>query len=489
MPAKGVAAFMVFMIIIYAFGLWVNIYTHNLVQQQTLEYTHRQLNYLAESLDQEIENIARQLIALNNDFALRRLLLYPDTSNMGSIFNHLRRISIHLNAIYASTPHVSCVGVYMANMDRLTRWGLHFSAPTEYERDLISTIQNSDSQIFPYKEDLLLGMSLLGGLSMMPEAGSPISYVRLSGEAIQRTLNQMALAYDLTIILYNEGKQILTVNHSTPSSYEILRASFPRWDFEFVALMPNNQDTVIPTMVATMLVFVFSLIIGLACFALYVNHLIKQIFTEKQVSERAKMGQLHLKITPHFLYNSFYQIYRLGKIGDMDTVSEMSLKLSQFYQYITRSEEGTSTLESETKHAKDYVAIQDLRFGGRVECLFEPIPELSGEIKMPTLFLQPIIENAYIHGMENNGGVKLINVGFAYSRNELRIWVEDDGTLEISALERLKKYLADTNPAGDVSGLLNIKRRLMFMYGDKTRMEVSKGELGGLRVELSIEVK
>jgi len=511
MLAKAVAMFMIFMLTVYAFGMWLNMSALGIVRRQTIEYTHRQLSYLAESLDREMENIFRQKVALSNDFSLGLLLLYQDNSNMGSIFTHLRRVTTHISAIYMATPHISCVGVYFPDMNRMTRWGLLFAEPADADRALISAVQVSGKRIIPYMGDLVIGISLSGSIGLIPEPDAPVGYVRLSGSSIEHTINQMALAYNLTVALYNGENHVISagnhsgitwphdhilrlitnepqVMHYEGESMWVLRAPFPEWDFELVALLPHTQvdETILPIMIATVILFVLSLIIGVICFLLYVHRLIKLIYEEKRVSEQAKMGQLHLQITPHFLYNSFYQIYRLGKLGDTESVSEMSLRLSQFYQYITRSKDEAVMLLLELKHAEDYAAIQHIRFGGKIECHFDTIPEPCKELKVPKLFLQPLIENAYIHGLESTKDLSQIKIGFAYDNDELTISVENDGMLEDKDLKMLRERLKTPDPSGEITSLLNIHRRLLFMYGDSARMEVSRSDLGGLRVEISI---
>jgi len=510
MLAKAVVVFMVFMLIVYAFGLWLNVNTQNLVRQQTIEYTHRQLTYLAENLDREMEHIFRQQVALSNDFALRLLLLYPDTSEMASIFNHLRRINTHFSAIYMSTPHVSGVGVFLPEMNRITRWGLLFSAPTEEDTALMYAIQTNGQRIFSYEQDLVMGMPLLGNLITEPGKDGAVSFVRLSGDTIGNTLSQMAIAYNLTIALYNGSTKVLFGGNELDASWMVLhdsnifeprhvvnngesmwvlRAPFSSWDFELVAWLPNTQvDMAIPTMVATFVLFALSLIVGVICFALYTNRLIKLFHNEKLASEKAQLGQLSLQIAPHFLYNSFYQIYRLGKLGDMDAVSDISLKLSQYFQYITRSREDSITLALEVKHAKDYAAIQNIRYAGQVKCRFDPVPEPYGETIMPKLFLQPIIENAYIHALDNTEGIMLIHVGIAFRNGDLCISVEDNGTtLDDGTLARLQERLTAPDATKDeLTSLLNISQRIALMYGEQACMGISRGDMGGLRVEIIV---
>ena len=510
---KAVVVFVLLMFVVYAFGLWLNIRTQNFVRRQIVDNVHLQLMYLAESLDRDIEHVFRQQVTLSNDPNLRRLALYNNLSDMGSIFVNLRRIGNNFAAIHNSSSHVSDIGVYLPNLNRISRWGLLFSQPSEDDRVLINSIQNNDRHVFTIGEDLIIGMTLHDRLLLTPAPGSAVSFVRFSGFSIGETLNQMANAYGLTIALFYDEELVITAGNniddkrllggnlgiSTAEPYFLrnaqesvwmLNAPFSRFNFNLVAVLPNTQAdiTVIPTMIATVVLFAASMIIGAAIFTMYISRLIKQIYQQKQASEKARLGQLHLQITPHFLYNSFYQIYRLGKMGDVETVSEMSLKLSQYYQYITRSKDDDITLQLEVRHAEDYAAIQSIRSGGRVECIFEPIPKQCIEMKMPKLFLQPLVENAYIHGTNNTKGLSKIHVGFVHEDKSLLIYVEDDGNCpDDEFMADLRKRLSSSAKTKETSSLFNILQRLEFMYEGKVYVDVLQGKAGGFRIEIIIK--
>ena len=507
--ARAVIVFIAFMLVVYAVGLWLNINTQNMLRRQILQNTQLQLTYLANSFERELEHLYRQQLAFGNDFGLRLLMLYPDLSEMGSILTQLRRINIHINTIYMSSSHVSGVGFFFPNLDRITRWGATFAPLTGQDRLLINAIQTSDRLIFPHEQDLLIGIPLSWGAVITPGTDGAVSYVRLSGESIRNTLNYMAQAYDMNIALYSGAELVLSTDPGFDGSLRelnftenepyffqrsgesmwLLRAPLNQFDFELVALFPITQvdETVLPTMIGTFALFILALIGGTICFTLYISRLIRQIYNERRASEKAQLGQLHLQITPHFLYNSFYQIYRLVKLGDADTVSELSLKLSQFYQYITRSRDDAVTLALELKHAEDYAAIQSIRHAGQIECSFDPIPEQIKEMKMPKLFLQPLIENAYIHGMDNSNGALLIHTGIVYENGIIIISVEDNGTNLIDAnLLRVKEKLTGIGTSEELTSLVNISQRLAFMFGSDAAMTAERSKMGGLKIEIKI---
>ena len=510
---RAVVIFVLFMFTVYAIGLWHNMRTLNIVRSQIIDYANLQLTYLADRLDREMEHVFRQQAALSNDIGFRLLLLHPDLSDMGSIFTQLRRINNNISTIYNSSTHISDVGVYLPNLDRVSRWGTLFASPTDSCRALFNYIQASDKTIFPYSNDLVMGIPVFGNPAIPHRRGEAIAFVRFSGDAIAQTMSQMALAYDLTIALLYNGEYVFTVGPTPPSdwhqilavnntkpylmqngndSFWVLRTQFSQHDFELAALLSSTHVDVmiLPSMVGTVIIYLVSMIVGTIIFTIYISRLIKQLYEERRTAETAQLGQLNLQITPHFLYNCFYQIYRLGKLGDMDAVSEISLRLSQYYQYITRTKDDAVTLQIEVKHAEDYAAIQSIRNGGRIECRFGSVPENCYSLKVPKLFLQPLVENAYIHGMNGMKNMSLIDIGFELNEDKLCIWVEDNGVgLDDRAISDLRKRLENPKSNAETTSLLNIYQRLRFMYEEDAQMSISRGETGGLRIEITIAIE
>jgi len=106
---------------------------------------------------------------------------------------------------------------------------------------------------------------------------------------------------------------------------------------------------------------------------------------------------------------------------------------------------------------------------------------------MPKLFLHPLVENAYTHGMDNAKGASQIELNFTYEEGKLSLSIEDNGRgLEDETLASLRERLNLTKSKNEVSSIFNLRRRLDFMYGDNAKMEVKRGNMGGLRVEVEI---
>jgi two-component system sensor histidine kinase YesM len=217
------------------------------------------------------------------------------------------------------------------------------------------------------------------------------------------------------------------------------------------------------------------------------NDSIQQNYEQRLALRQSELKQLQSQINPHFLYNGFYNIYRLSKTGDLDSVSSLSQKLSSYYQFITRSGAAEVPLSAEYRHAMDYCDIQRIRFSNRIRIDAAVLPEASSSILVPRLIIQPVIENAFEHSFESEPGGGYIRILVSYEEDRLIISVEDDGrTLTDESLDNLRTRLADVRNVSETTGLVNVARRIVLKYGDSSGLYVSRSELSGLKAEIVI---
>ena len=129
------------------------------------------------------------------------------------------------------------------------------------------------------------------------------------------------------------------------------------------------------------------------------DNLIHKVYEQKILTQRAELKQLQSQINPHFLYNRFFNIYRLAKDEDCENIVLFSKYLGNYYQYITRNAASEVPLSAEYEHAVNYCSIQKFRFDGRLEIRLSPLPEAFRSLKVPRMIIQPILENAFEHGL------------------------------------------------------------------------------------------
>lgn len=173
---------------------------------------------------------------------------------------------------------------------------------------------------------------------------------------------------------------------------------------------------------------------------------------------------------------------------DYENAEKMAELMGKYLKYITVSGNDAAALEDELRHAWAYAQIQNLRFSDRISICFEKCPDNLKGREVPRLIVQPLIENAFAHGIRDRVHGGMIRVRTYGSGNMIKISVEDNGcALTEEKLSELAKLLrCEREVSGDSVALLNIHRRLVMQYGAGSGLYVSRSKLGGLRCELVI---
>jgi two-component system, sensor histidine kinase YesM len=218
--------------------------------------------------------------------------------------------------------------------------------------------------------------------------------------------------------------------------------------------------------------------------------LIEQVYKQKILMQKAELKQLQSQINPHFLYNSFYILQRMITIEDNLNAVRFAKQLGNYFKFITRSAADEVPLEKEVDHARVYSDIQVMRFAKRLSVEFEELPDNMKNIAVPRLILQPIIENSFEHGLKSTEKEGLLRVCFMNHKNKVQINVEDNGKdLSDEEIRKIACDIEDTENEKEVTGIINIHRRICLKFGQNSGLTVSRGETGGLKVTISIELQ
>ncbi|MEC0270339.1 sensor histidine kinase [Paenibacillus anseongense] len=215
--------------------------------------------------------------------------------------------------------------------------------------------------------------------------------------------------------------------------------------------------------------------------------LIDQVYKQKIMTQRAELKQLQSQINPHFLYNSFFILRTMAKIGDVERIGQFVTQLGEYFQFVTRNASDEVLLKQEIHHARMYTEIQELRFSRRIRVQFDALPREIEQVSVPRLIVQPIIENAFEHSLEQMKRSGNIMIRFELEETEIRIIVEDNGdSLTDETLERLSDTLDNGDEHAETTGLVNIHRRVKMTFGEAYGLRISRSELGGLKGIISI---
>lgn len=220
------------------------------------------------------------------------------------------------------------------------------------------------------------------------------------------------------------------------------------------------------------------------------RQLIDRDFKMTMMMQRAELKQLQSQINPHFLYNSFFILNSLARTGDTDRIEQFTNMLGEYFRFITRNGTDHVPLKEEVEHSRIYTEIQQLRFSRRIKVDFGQVPLEMEQIQVPRLIIQPIIENAYEHSLEKNTDMGLLRVHFYMEESYIEIVVEDNGNeLRMEDIELLQERLLNETSTDEMTGLMNIHRRLRLTYGEKSGLFLSRSELQGLRVAVRIQAE
>jgi len=177
----------------------------------------------------------------------------------------------------------------------------------------------------------------------------------------------------------------------------------------------------------------------------------------------------------------------MAKMEDYDGVIKLAEHLGYYYQFITRSDRDVIPLQEEIKHAKNYVEIQNVRFGDRIKVVWQQDERDYSRIMVPRLILQPLIENAYQHGLKNKLKDGEIRIKIATDDRRISISIEDNGVgIDNEALLKLQDKLSNMDEEIETTAIVNIHRRLRIKYGYPSGVTVSRSQIGGFKAAIEI---
>ncbi|MCT4542108.1 MAG: histidine kinase [Vallitalea sp.] len=220
--------------------------------------------------------------------------------------------------------------------------------------------------------------------------------------------------------------------------------------------------------------------------------LIQENYQKKMLLQQAQLRQMQAQINPHFLYNSFYMLKQMIRRGKQEESEEVADQLGQYFRYITKFNSDTVTLKNEYEHALNYASIQALRFKSRIQVYWEPLPESYDNIIVPKLILQPILENAYKHGLEAKIENGYIKISITPLDSYLVFTIEDNGDQltksECTIIQSLLSSPINEQDMGETGALMNIAGRMMIFYQQENLLQINLTPQGGVLVTLKIPI-
>ena len=221
------------------------------------------------------------------------------------------------------------------------------------------------------------------------------------------------------------------------------------------------------------------------------DQLIKTSYVQKLENKEAQLKNLQLQINPHFLYNTLETISSIAAVKQVFVVCDICGKLGEIFRYSLGKNYGELVpLEQEMTHIKNYMFIQKIRYGDRLQ-VFYNIDVDAAHVYIPRFILQPIVENAISHGLSNLTSVGTLEVSAFEKKDRLYIEIEDDG--EGMVREKVAEITRFINTAKPVEGkknigIRNVNQRIKLAYGEAYGITIRSAPYQGSRFTIQLPI-
>ena len=209
----------------------------------------------------------------------------------------------------------------------------------------------------------------------------------------------------------------------------------------------------------------------------------KELIYSRQRDVEFKM--LTTQINPHFLYNTLENIRMLAVINHENEIEDISVRLTRLLRSSLEAGSELKTLAWEMDKVDCYIGIQDYRFGDRISASIEYDPEQAEQVMIMPFLIQPFVENAYVHAMEemDEGGQILIRAEIGKT---LDIIIQDNG--RGMSREELTRILSSMNDVEELDrthiGVANVNQRIRLRFGEAYGVTFTSEEGKGTTVKL-----
>lgn len=216
------------------------------------------------------------------------------------------------------------------------------------------------------------------------------------------------------------------------------------------------------------------------------------LYEAELLAKQSELSSLRSQINPHFLYNTLETMVGIAYTEGQPKVAQIARALSLIFEYSIKGKP-VVPLHEELTAVKNYVTIQSYRFGDRVGHNYQIDANVT-DCMVPKMILQPLIENAVVHGMEGADHPCMLTIRAAREQNHLVLEVSDDGCgMDAVQLAALRERLGSGSPMLEENvrhiGLRNVHDRIRLMYGEPYGVQIESGLGQGTRVRIMLPVK
>ena len=215
-------------------------------------------------------------------------------------------------------------------------------------------------------------------------------------------------------------------------------------------------------------------------------YLIQSRSEEEAKAAEAERKALESQLNPHFIFNTLNTIKALAKLHNENEIYTISLQLGKLLRSSLKNHSSTCLLSESIELTKSYLSIQKIRFSERLNYVINTHDTPLDKIITPKLVIQPLVENAVIHGLEPGMGGVTIEIDIKIVLNKLYITIKDDGCgMNNPEMFSNMELLKDSSHVG----IYNIYRRLQLRYGNNFSFLVDTGQNKGFAVYITTPIE
>ena len=211
-----------------------------------------------------------------------------------------------------------------------------------------------------------------------------------------------------------------------------------------------------------------------------IDQLMADVRRQEEATRQYELQALSSQINPHFLYNTLDTIIWMAEFQDSQRVVQVTKSLATYFRLALNQGKDLISLSDEINHVRQYLFIQKQRYGDKLAYEIDEDPAF-GNLVLPKLVLQPLVENALYHGIKEKEGQGHIKVSVQKQDTGLVIRIEDDGVGFQAAGDSSQSQLK----RGGV-GLQNVDQRLKLHFGENYQMKINSAPEKGTTVEICI---
>ena len=208
--------------------------------------------------------------------------------------------------------------------------------------------------------------------------------------------------------------------------------------------------------------------------------------------KQASLATLQAQINPHFLYNTLECIRGMALLADQEPIADIASSLSRFFRYSISGKSDLVTVADEIENVENYIKIQQYRFQDRFSLLVQNDHQ-ADEALLPKLTLQPVVENAILHGLSDITEDGQIAIEVRKASEHVTIKISDNGCgMTPEELEQLCQKIYGQNQDKEKErrhtgiGMQNVDRRLKLHFGQQYGLSLQSCKGMGTDVEVWI---